>query len=264
MSISCRGLGVSYNSTPVLVSVDVEVAAGEWVAVVGPNGAGKSTLLRAIAGLVPSGGDVLVDDEPTSSLTARLLAKRVALLPQHPVIPGGVSVLDYVLLGRTPHLPLWSFGSESDTAIARRVLAELDLTELSGRSVDGLSGGELQRTVLARALAQEPTILLLDEPTASLDIGHAQQVLELVENRCRRDGISVLAAMHDLTFAGQYVDRVLLLVGGVVSASGRPAEVLTASVLSDHYQADVVVLEGPGGEPVIVPRRRSVRAPPDR
>ncbi len=152
------------------------------------------------------------------------------MVPQNPVIPDGMTVLDYVLLGRTPYIPFWGTESGSDLRVAGRVLAELDLGSMTDRVLQSLSGGELQRVVLARALAQEAPVLLLDEPTTALDIGHQQQVLELVDQLRATRSIAVLAAMHDLTLAAQYADRLVLLVDGRTAAAG-PAEVVLTSAL---------------------------------
>jgi iron complex transport system ATP-binding protein len=251
----CEQVRASYNSTEVLHGIDLSVSPGEWVAVIGPNGSGKSTLLRSIAGTASAAGRVTIAGRRLGELSRKEISRAVAMVPQHPVVPPGVSVVDYVLLGRTPHLPPWSFETAADVRVVERVLGELDLNELRDRSLTSLSGGEFQRAVLGRALAQEPQVLLLDEPTTALDVGHAQQVLQLVEERCKAQGLTVLSAMHDLTLAGQFCDRLLLLDQGCVVAEGAAREVLTAELLAAHYDANVVILEGPAGEPVVVPRR---------
>lgn len=257
--ISCRALTAGYGGPPVLRGVDLEVNDGEWLAVLGPNGSGKSTLLRAIAGTLPAGGEVRINGGPSGRVSRKELSRLVAMVPQNPVIPAGMAVLDYVLLGRTPYIPAWGMESSRDLQLAHRVLADLDLAEMGERPLDSLSGGELQRAILARALTQQAPILLLDEPTTALDVGHQQQVLELVDELRSERAITVLAAMHDLTLAAQYADRMILLIEGRTAATGSAEEVLTEELLEQHYGAQVVILSGPDGELVVAPRRRGRR-----
>jgi iron complex transport system ATP-binding protein len=235
-----------------LRSLSVEL--GEWVTVIGPNGAGKSTLLRAVAGLVPRLGSVEVGGEPV--LGRRELARRVALVPQSPSLPPQMTVAEYVLLGRTPHLGYLAREGAHDRELADAALVRLDLVELAGRRLGTLSGGEQQRAVLARAFAQQAPILLLDEPTNALDVGRGQQALELVDALRRDAGLTVLAAMHDLTLAGQYADRLLLLDRGRIVAAGGVPEVLTPELIARHYGASVRVLRDDEGHPVVVPVRQ--------
>jgi iron complex transport system ATP-binding protein len=248
------GLSVRLDGTLILDGVDLEVADGEWVTVIGPNGAGKSTLLRAVGGLVPYAGAVELGADQLAALKRRERARRIATVAQNPVVPPGMRVVDYVLLGRTPYIPPLGRESASDLSAVDDVLALLDLTRFAGRKLDTLSGGERQRVFLARALAQGAPILLLDEPTSALDIGHQQEVLELVD-RLRADrGLTVLATMHDLSTAGQYADRLVLLAEGRVAASGTPREVLTVDLLAAHYRVRVKVIDGDQG-PLVVPTR---------
>jgi iron complex transport system ATP-binding protein len=255
IGVRCRGVTARYNGTPVLAGIDLDVAAGEWLVIVGPNGAGKTTLLRALAGVIPAGGDIVLGDRRLGDMRRREVAARVAVVPQTPVVPDGVTVFDYVMLGRTPYIPYWGMEGPSDRDRVTSVLARLDLEEFARRPVSSLSGGERQRAVLARALAQDASILLLDEPTTALDLGHQQQVLELVDGLRHEVGLAVISTMHDLTFAAQFGDRVLLLVGGGVAAEGSPERVLRAEVISHHFGATVEVIEGRDG-PVVLPVRR--------
>jgi iron complex transport system ATP-binding protein len=244
----------------VLRGVDLDVAEGEWVAVIGPNGSGKSTLLRAVAGTLATSGLIRVNGNPGDT-SAKRRSRLMAMVPQNPVIPEGMTVLDYVLLGRTPYIPAWGKETPKDLRVAYRVLAELDLESMVDRVLHSLSGGELQRVVLGRALAQEAPVLLLDEPTTALDVGHQQQVLELVDRLRTTRSITVLAAMHDLTLAAQYSDRLVLLVAGRTVASGSALEVLTADVLREHYGAEVTIMQSPDGGVVVAPRRRAEPVP---
>ncbi len=253
--LACCGLTAGYNGREVLHGVDLEVAAGEWVAIIGPNGSGKSTLLRALAGTIPATGSVEVGGIGAAGTPRRRMARLIAMVPQNPVIPQAMAVIDYVLLGRTPYIPVWGTESAADRLVAHRVLEELDLGGMADRSLGSLSGGELQRVVLARALAQQAPILLLDEPTTALDIGHQQQVLELVDSLRTANRMAVLAAMHDLTLAAQYADRMVLLSRGRAEAAGSASEVLTVERVAEHYGAEVSVLRLPGGELVVTPHR---------
>ena len=256
-AISLRSVSVTLGGQQVVTDVDLELDDSEWVCLIGPNGAGKSTLLRAIAGLVRFEGDILVDGEPLARLGRRDVARRLAFVPQSPILPPDFPVGEYVLLGRTPHIG--PFGSESthDVAAARRSLDRLELGAFAERRLHTLSGGEQQRVVLARALAQEAPLLLLDAPPTALDIGRQQQALELVAELRAQGPLTVLSAMHELTLALQYADRLALLSGGRLVAVGEPAEIATESLLAEHYAADVQVIENGDGPVAVVPRRRA-------
>jgi iron complex transport system ATP-binding protein len=253
-AIRVAGLGVTLGGNRVLDGVDLTVDGGTWLAVVGPNGAGKSTLLRALTGLVRHDGTVDLDGRPAGTLRPRDRARLVGYAPQTPVLPAALSVTEYVLLGRTPYRSLLSAPRAEDRTVTDGALERLDLVPFRDRPLRTLSGGERQRAVLARALAQQPRVLLLDEPTAALDLGHAQQVLDLIDRLRRQDGLTVLSTLHDLTLAGQYADRLALLSEGRVVAEGAPREVLTAAALHTHYGARAEVVHGPSG-PAVLPVR---------
>ena len=255
--IELRGVSVALDGRPVLRDLDLIVPGGSRVALIGPNGSGKTTLLRTVAGLLPHRGQVRIGDAPPGSLSRRELARRIALVPQTPAVPAGMTVGDYALLGRTPYIPYLATETRRDLEIVARVLDHLDLGAFAGRRLDSLSGGERQRAVLARALAQQAPVLLLDEPTTGLDVGHQQQVLELVDTLRRDLDLTVVSAMHDLTLAGQFADQLVLLDGGRVAAAGPARQVLTERVIARHYAASVRVLEDPGGGIVVVPVRGS-------
>jgi iron complex transport system ATP-binding protein len=253
--IELRAVSVALDGRPVLRDLTLHIPRGARLGLIGPNGSGKTTLLRAIAGLVPHTGELRVGDAAGGTLSRRELARRIALVPQHPAVPAGITVTDYVLLGRTPHIPYFGAESRRDLDIVASVLDHLDLGAFADRRLDSLSGGERQRAVLARALAQQAPVLLLDEPTTGLDVGHQQQVLELVD-RLRDDlDLTVVGAMHDLTVAGQFADHLVLLDGGRVAAAGPAGTVLTEEVIARHYHASVRVLEDPAGGIVVVPVR---------
>lgn len=234
-ALVCRGVTVEYRKRVVLSDVDLTVGAGEWLGLIGPNGAGKSTLLHSMAGLADHSGTISLSDGRTPAATD------LALVPQSPLLPLGMSVAEYVLLGRTAHLGWLARESQADHEIASKVLRRLDLERFARRAVASLSGGEAQRVVVARALAQQSPLLLLDEPTSALDIGHQAGVLELVDDLRRTDGLTVIAAMHDLTTAARFADRLALLHEGELIANGPPHDVLDASLLSRVYDTPLSV-----------------------
>ena len=252
--IRCEGVTVTIGERRILDGVGLEVASGAWLSIVGPNGAGKSTLLRYLTGAVQGTGEVALDDRPASALPRRERARLVALVPQQPVLPVGLSVADYVLLGRTPHIRPLGVETAVDLAAVHDALARLDLLDLADRELVTLSGGERQRVLIARALAQAAPIVLLDEPTTALDVGHQQQVLELVDDLRRAHDLTVVTTMHDLTLAGQYADRLLLLDEGRVVIEGAASEVLTEEHLAAYYGARVRIIYE-GGHPVVLPLR---------
>lgn len=254
-SLTFADVTVRYGKKEVLFGFSTTVASGEWLGLIGPNGAGKSTLLRAAVGLVDHGGDISIDG---SSLSLRSRNRRAALLayvPQDPILPRDMSCRDYVLLGRSPHISYFGRESKHDRAMVDDVLGRLSLTEFRDRHLGELSGGEAQRMVIARALATEAPVLLLDEPTSALDIGHQQQALELVSTLQREHGLTVVSAMHDLTLAGLYSDRLALLHEGNVVAMGSATEVLEADTLAEFYGVRVSVHHEPDGTVVVIPRR---------
>jgi iron complex transport system ATP-binding protein len=252
--IDLRGVTVALGGRPVVDGVDAAVAEGEWLALIGPNGAGKTTLLRAVAGLVPFTGSIEIGGRPIEGLRRSELSRLVAVVPQEPSTPPWMTVAEYVLLGRTPHLGPLAKEGRRDREAAARALARLDLLGYEERRLGTLSGGEKQRVVVARALAQEAQIILLDEPTAALDIGHQQQALELLDLLRAESGLTLVAAMHDLTLAAQYADRMVLLDAGKVAADGVPRDVLTETLIAGHYGASIDVVPV-GGRIAIVPRR---------
>ena len=253
--VSVRALAAGYGARTVFSEVSLDVDAGSWVVVIGPNGAGKSTLLRAATGLIPYAGSVLLDGIEASSMPRWRLAQLVAFVPQQPERPAGMSVLDYVLLGRTPYLSYLGAETRHDVDVVKRALGLLDLEDLAQRDISSLSGGEAQRTVLARALAQQARIVFLDEPTTSLDVGRQQDVLRLIDELRHERGLTVLSTMHDLTLAGQFADHLLLLSGGGILAEGSATDVLTAENIEEHYGASVRVVNDPDGGVIVVPMK---------
>ena len=257
LAVRVRGVSVAYDGVPALRSVDLTVAPGGWVCLLGANGAGKTTLLHTIGGLVSlAEGDVSLGESAVASLGRRGVARLVARVPQRPDVPPAMTVVDYVLLGRTPHIPYLGVEGPSDLRAVAAVLERLELTELAGRRLETLSGGELQRAVVAVALAQEAPVLLLDEPTAALDVGHQLQVLELIDELRRERSLTVVSAMHDLALAGQFADELVLLSDGRVAAAGSPRSVLTQDNIERHYGATVRIVEDGDGRVLVLPSRR--------
>jgi iron complex transport system ATP-binding protein len=254
-TIEIRDLAVDLDHTPILHGVSCSVRTGGWLGLIGPNGAGKTTLLRAVAGLVPHRGEVLLDGTGTGALNGHERARLIAYVPQEPVLPPDMTVWEYVLLGRTPYLSYLGGPASADRAAAERAADQLGISSYSDRRLASLSGGERKRAVLARALAQDPKVLLLDEPTASLDIGHQQQVLDLVDELRKTGGLTVLSTLHDLTTAGQYAEHLLLLREGRIEAAGDAATVLTEERIARVYAAHVAVRTGADGGTVVTPVR---------
>lgn len=256
-SIEFIDVGVRYGRRDVVRGFNDTVRSGEWLGLIGPNGAGKSSLLKAVVGVVPFTGDVVVDGASMSLRSRTRRAAVVAYVPQDPLMPSDMTGFEYALLGRAPYVGYFGTESRSDRAMVADVLDRLELGAFANRRLGHLSGGERQRLVIARALATEAPILLLDEPTSALDIGHQQQALELVARLRSDHGLTVISAMHDLTLAGLYSDRLALLHEGVVVASGAPESVLRPETLAEFYGVRVSVHQEPDGTIVVIPRRDS-------
>ncbi|MDD4891140.1 MAG: ABC transporter ATP-binding protein [Phycisphaerae bacterium] len=239
----------------VLRGLSLTIPAGQFLVILGPNGSGKTTLLRCMAGLlVPTAGQILIEDASLNRRTPREIARIVALVPQETQPAFDFTVLQMVLMGRSPHLGQLGFESEKDVAVARECLATTDAGHLENRPFDELSSGERQRVVIARALAQQPRILLLDEPTSFLDIGHQLQTYRLLRTLAA-GGMTVVCVSHDLNSAAQHADELALLHRGELVARGTAGEVLTREIVKRVYQVDADIIPHPQtGRPVILPR----------
>lgn len=250
--IEVSDLSVSFGDVPVVSGVDLRVERGSIVGLVGPNGAGKTTVLRAIKGtLSPGAGEVLLDGDPAESLSAREAGRRVASVPQETSLAFDFRVRQIVEMGRTPHLGRFDGHGPDDERAVREAMDAGGVARFADRAITEVSGGERQRVLLARALAQETPSLLLDEPTASLDVNHAVRTLELVR-RLVDDGRAALAAIHDLDMAARYCDEIVVLANGGVRAAGPPEDVLTAGTLRDAFDAEAFVGENPAtGSPTV-------------
>ncbi len=252
-SLRVEDVAVRLDERPVLRGVDLCVRPGEVLGLLGRNGAGKSTLLRTATGVIPlERGAIQLLERPLAAWPRRELARRVAVVPQETRFPFPFRVLEVVLMGRAPHLGWLGFEGAHDVALARRALARLGIEALAERSVLELSGGERQLVVVARALAQEPALLLLDEPTAFLDLRHRVEVLRVVRGLAD-EGRAALVVSHDLALAARFCDRLALLVEGRVLAVGAPSEVLTPEQVERTFDVRVRVAAGPDGAPLVVP-----------
>ncbi len=258
-AVEWSNVTIRRGDTIVTREIDLAVERGSWISILGPNGAGKTSLVRTLTDLVPESGTVLVEGTSILDLDARARARLVAVVPQHPVIPPGLPVFDYVLLGRTPHQGLRYGASAEDRRRTHAVMQRLELDTFAVRPLDSLSGGERQRAVLARALTQDTPILILDEPTTFLDVGHQYDVLELVAELRADRQVTVITTMHDLSLAGQFADVVAILHGGRVMASGSPADTLTAERIATAWGVDAITEVDDHGAVSITIRRRRER-----
>ncbi len=254
--LSAHGVAVTLSGNHILKSVDLEVRAGQVVALVGPNGAGKSTLLAALCGDVPSKGEIVIDGAPLNSWTARELAVRRGVLSQRIEVTFPFSAVDVVRMGRAP----WAGtpAEDWDDYVVAEAMAEADVLRLAPRIFNTLSGGERARTGFARVLSQEPSLLMLDEPTAALDVKHQESLMQLTRERAAR-GDAVIVVMHDLGLAAAYSDEIAVMSGGCIAAVGPPRRVLTSELLSQVYEHPIEVWAHPGtGEIVVLPVRTQV------
>ena len=269
-ALELRGVRAAYPGRPpdrpVLDHIDLRLEAGEVLALIGPNGAGKSSLLRVAAGVLPpAAGRVLLNGRDLAALATRERARHIAVVPQEGPIPSGLFVREMVSLGRTPYARLLLGPTARDRQAVEWALAAAGAQDLADRFVDELSGGERQRVILALALAQQPRLLLLDEPTANLDLHHQVAMLELVRGLSRERGLAVLAAVHDLQLAALYCDRLALLSAGQIISQGAPEAVLTAPLLLETFGQRVVLSAHPThGVPLValVPNGNARRLSP--
>ncbi|MCX6005546.1 MAG: ABC transporter ATP-binding protein [Chloroflexi bacterium] len=236
----------SYGRNIALQSVNFETRAGELLGIIGPNGSGKTTLLKGMAGLLPAiKGNVMFDSMNITRVERRIIAKKIALVPQNAVLPDLFTALEIVLMGRTPHLGLLGYESEKDIHIALEAMDITRTVHLAQRRVNEISGGEKQRLIIARALAQEAEILLLDEPTANLDINYQIEVFHVLDKLCVDNNLTVVAALHDLNLACQFCHRLVMLKDRLIYKQGTPAEVISSSTIKEVFDANVHVYPHP-------------------
>ncbi|WP_307853815.1 ABC transporter ATP-binding protein [Streptomyces tagetis] len=256
--LQARGVTVGYGGRTVLDGLDAEIPPGVITTIIGPNGCGKSTLLRTLARLLkPTAGTVVLDGEDIASLRTRDVAKKLGLLPQAPVAPDGLTVADLVARGRHPHQSWLRQWSSDDAAVVERALAMTGVADLAERPVDSLSGGQRQRVWISMTLAQGTDLLLLDEPTTYLDLAHAVDVLDLVDD-LHESGCAVVMVLHDLNLAARYSDHLIVMRDGSILAQGHPREVITAELLYEAFGLRAAVLDDPVGDrPLVVPIGRT-------
>lgn len=253
--LKIQNLSASYHNRQVLHDVSFDVKSGEVLALIGPNGAGKSTIIRAASGVIPSTGHIRTNGDDFQSLTPMQRARYLAVVPQAVLLPPAFTVWETVLMGRTPYLGFLGQASSLDEELARQALSKVNALAFMDRRVGELSGGEAQRILLARALCQSTPILLLDEPTAHLDLQYQVSLLEVICELAHTEKLAVLVALHDLNLAARYADRVALLVGGQLQALGTAREVLTSEAISNAYCLPVNVVEHPFMEtPLVLPK----------
>jgi len=255
--LDARDLIIAYDHRIAVADVTLSLKSGEITAIIGPNGAGKSTLLKSLNGQVrPSSGTIFLDGQPLERLNRRTISRRIAVVAQEAELRFPVTVLEFVLGGRFAWAANagWGWETEHDLQIADAVLRETELNELSGRLMNELSGGERQRALMARALATEAPILLLDEPTANLDLSHQATLLALVRNRCDRNEAAALVVTHDINLAAQFADNLILMKQGRAVHTGTPEQVLQPQILRDVFEVTVLVDAHPvTGGPRVTP-----------
>ena len=250
-------LSVFYGARKILHDITLDVYSGEVLALIGPNGAGKSTLIRAASGVIPYTGHVRTNGSDFASLTPLQRARYIATVPQAVSLPPAFTVWETVLMGRTPYLGFLGQPSEKDEETARQSLQRVSALPFAERRVGELSGGEQQRVLLARALCQSTPILLLDEPTAHLDLQYQVSLLELVSELAHNDNLAVLVALHDLNLAAHYADRIALMVAGSIKATGKPKEVLQPELIAEAYCLPVQVVQHPFLDiPLVLPETK--------
>ena len=244
--LTVEKLVLAYGKRVVLQDIDFSVVPGEMLGLIGPNGSGKSTLIKAMSRVIcPRTGRILLGGKDIATMSRNELAKCLAVVPQWPILPLTFSALEVVMMGRTPHLGRLRFEGEKDMVIVWEAMGMTGTQPLSKRPMGELSGGERQRVIIARALAQEAKFLLLDEPTSSLDIKYQIETLDLFKKLCLKQGLGIVAALHDLNIAAQYCDRLVMLNHGNIHSQGSLEEVITAEAIKEVYGADVHVYPHP-------------------
>lgn len=254
IKLELQSVGIAYGRNVVVKDVTFQVMPGEMVGLIGPNGSGKSTIIKAISRVISlHSGKILLDGKDVFKIPRRDLARLLSVAPQMPLLPNAFTAFEIVLMGRNPHLGLLQYEGARDLAITWRAMERTATHSLAERRIDELSGGEIQRLVIARVLAQEPKSILLDEPTANLDIRHQVEILDLIKNLCLENNLAVLAALHDLNLASQYCNRLILINNGRVHAQGTPSEVINSRNIKEVYGAEDCVYTHPvNGLPAVL------------
>ena len=246
IKIEMQNVCLGYSRKVVLKGLTFQVRPGEMMGLIGPNGCGKSTVIKALSHIIsPYSGKILLDGQDIKKIQRRDLSRLLAVVPQIPLLPSAFTAFEIVLMGQYPHLGLFQYEGPKELAIAWQAMKKTDTQSLAERRVSELSGGEIQSLLIARALAQETKAILLDEPTANLDIGRQVEILDLLKGLCRDNNLAVLAALHDLNLAIQYCDRLVLINNGQIHVEGTPTEVITAENIATVYGAESCVYEHP-------------------
>ena len=256
VKLETQGITLTYGDKRVVEDVTLRVMPGEIVGIVGPNGSGKSTIIKALSRIIaPHSGKVLINDRDISRIPRKELSLLIGVVPQNPILPSVFTAFDIVLMGRNPHLGLFQYEGPRDIEITWQAMKQTSTQGLAERRIGELSGGEIQCVVIARALAQETQAILLDEPTANLDISRQIEILDLIKGLCQENKLAVVMALHDLNLAVHYCDRLLLINNGRIHAEGAPAEVINTQNLEEVYGPGNYVIAHPlSGLPVVLPR----------
>jgi len=254
IKLELQSVGVAYGRNVVVKDLTFQVMPGEMVGLIGPNGCGKSTIIKAISRVIPlQSGKILLDGKDVFKIPRGDLARLLGVVPQMPLLPSTFTAFEIVLMGRNPHLGLLQYEGARDLNITWRAMGRTATQSIAERRIDELSGGEIQRIVIARVLTQEPKSILLDEPTANLDIRHQVEILDLIKNLCLENNLTVVIALHDLNLAAQYCDRLVLINNGQVHAQGTPEEVINSQNIKEVYGADGCVYTHPvNGLPAVL------------
>jgi iron complex transport system ATP-binding protein len=254
IKLELQSVGVAYGRNMVVKDLTFQVMPGEMVGLIGPNGSGKSTIIKAISRVIPLySGKILLDGKNVFKMPRGDLARSLGVVPQMSILPSAFTAFEVVLMGRNPHLGLLQYEGAKDMAITWRAMEMTSTHSLAQRKVGELSGGEIQRIVIARVLTQEPKSILLDEPTANLDIRHQVDILDLIKNLCLENNLMVVIALHDLNLAAQYCDRLILINNGQVHAQGTPEQVINSRNIKEVYGADGCVYTHPvNGLPAVL------------
>jgi iron complex transport system ATP-binding protein len=252
-AIKVQNVSLGYGRQVVLKDITFDTNLGEMVGLIGPNGCGKSTIIRALSRIIlPSAGKIFLDGKDIATIPRSALARLLGVVPQMPLLPSTFTAFEIVLMGRNPHLGLFQYERPTDISIAWQAMEKTRTDVLAGRRINELSGGEIQCVLVARVLAQETTVVLLDEPTANLDIGRQIEIFDLIKNLCLENNLAVLAAIHDLNLAAQYCDRLLLINNGGIFAEGVPSEVINPTNISEVYGAENCVYHHPANDMPVV------------
>jgi iron complex transport system ATP-binding protein len=254
IELEMRDVTLGYNRQPVLRGISLKASPGEMVGLIGPNGSGKSTILKALSRVMqPQSGKITVNGRDITSIPRQELACQVGVVPQMPLLPSTFTAFEIVLMGRNPHLKLLQSESEADLSLAWRAMEKTGTETLANRYINELSGGEIQCVLIARVLVQETGAILLDEPTANLDIGRQVDIFDMIHDLCKENNLAVLSAVHDLNLAAQYCDRVILINRGRIHSEGTSREVITEENIREVYGAENCVYTHPAnGLPTVL------------